>query len=193
MKQLNLFLLILFVCSYPITSGYAFFDKDIRLLTMQDGLADNTISSIYKDGDGFMWFGTNNGLSRYDGKSIKNFSPSQAYMHVSEIVEMSDQYLGIIAGNILYCFNRTTETFIPVVYAADYSRVCIPHIMPADDNSFWAFSGHTLYLYTKKEVKNEKGEVVQIKLECEKQYKDLIDSTDGFMQCVMLITIKLYA
>lgn len=180
MKQLNLFLLILFVCSYPIVSGYAFFDKDIRLLTMQDGLADNTISSIYKDGDGFMWFGTNNGLSRYDGKSIKNFSPSQAYMHVSEIVEMSDQYLGIIAGNILYCFNRTTETFIPVVYAADYSRVCIPHIMPADDNSFWAFSGHTLYLYTKKEVKNEKGEVVQIKLECEKQYKDLIDSTDGF-------------
>ena len=44
MKQLNLFLLILFVCSYPIVSGYAFFDKDIRLLTMQDGLADNTIS-----------------------------------------------------------------------------------------------------------------------------------------------------
>ena len=43
MKQLNLFLLILFVCSYPIVSGYAFFDKDIRLLTMQDGLADNTI------------------------------------------------------------------------------------------------------------------------------------------------------
>lgn len=114
---------------------------------MQDGLADNTISSIYKDGDGFMWFGTNNGLSRYDGKSIKNFSPSQAYMHVSEIVEMSDQYLGIIAGNILYCFNRTTETFIPVVYAADYSRVCIPHIMPADDNSFGRFQGiHYIYI-----------------------------------------------
>lgn len=47
------------------------FDRDIRLLTMQDGLADNTITSIYKDRDGFMWFGTNNGLSRYDGKLIK--------------------------------------------------------------------------------------------------------------------------
>ena len=76
MKQLNLFLLILFVCSYPITSGYAFFDKDIRLLTMQDGLADNTISSIYKDGDGFMWFLTNNVFCRYDGNSINYFSPS---------------------------------------------------------------------------------------------------------------------
>jgi ligand-binding sensor domain-containing protein len=101
MKKLNLFLLVLFICNCPVVSGYAFFDRDIRLLTMQDGLADNTITSIYKDRDGFMWFGTNNGLSRYDGKLIKNFSSSPAYMYVSEIVEMSDRYLGVIAG-ILY-------------------------------------------------------------------------------------------
>ena len=63
MKRLNLFLFILF-CIYPFISGYGFFDKNVHLLTMQDGLADNTISSIYKDKDGFMWFGTNNGLSR---------------------------------------------------------------------------------------------------------------------------------
>ena len=92
MKKLNLFLLVLFICNCPVVSGYAFFDRDIRLLTMQDGLADNTITSIYKDRDGFMWFGTNNGLSRYDGKLIKNFSSSPAYMYVSEIVEMSDRY-----------------------------------------------------------------------------------------------------
>lgn len=41
------------------------------------------------------------------------------------------------------------------------------------------FRAYIIFIY-KKEVKNEKGEVVQIKLECEKQYKDLIDSTDGF-------------
>ena len=86
MKQLNLFLLILFVCSYPIVSGYAFFDKDIQLLTMRDGLADNTIPCIYKDEDGFMWFGTDNGLSRYDGKTIQNFKPAEAYVSVFGIV-----------------------------------------------------------------------------------------------------------
>ena len=100
MKKLNLFLLVLFICNCPVVSGYAFFDRDIRLLTMQDGLADNTITSIYKDRDGFMWFGTNNGLSRYDGKLIKNFSSSPAYMYVSEIVEMSDRYLGV--NNSIY-------------------------------------------------------------------------------------------
>ena len=80
MKCLNLILLILTVSSCPISIVYAFFDKDIRLLTMQDGLADNTITSIYKDDDGFMWFGTSNGLSHYDGRSIRNFKPTEGYV-----------------------------------------------------------------------------------------------------------------
>ena len=46
MKYLNLILFILIVSSCPINLVHAFFDKDIRLLTMQDGLADNTITSI---------------------------------------------------------------------------------------------------------------------------------------------------
>ena len=84
-KRLNLILLVL-ISSIPLVSVYAFFDKDIRLLTMQDGLADNTVSCICKDADGFMWFGTNNGLSRYDGKMIKNFSPMEMSVTVERIV-----------------------------------------------------------------------------------------------------------
>ena len=89
MRSLNLIIIILFISSYPLTSAYAFFDKDIHLLTMQDGLVDNTVTCIYKDEDGFMWFGTNNGLSRYDGKAIKNFSPLETSIPVEEIVRLS--------------------------------------------------------------------------------------------------------
>ena len=46
---------------------YAFLSKDVHLLNMQNGLADNTVSAVYKDKEGFVWFGTRNGLSRYDG------------------------------------------------------------------------------------------------------------------------------
>lgn len=112
MKHLNLIVIILFIGSYPLISAYAFFDKDVRLLTMQDGLVDNTVSCIYKDVDGFMWFGTNNGLSRYDGKTIKNFSPLEISISVEEIVELSKDYLGIVAESRLYCFNRKQECFI---------------------------------------------------------------------------------
>lgn len=75
MKQLSLiFVISILISSCPLASVHAFFDKDIRLLTMQDGLADNTITCIYKDIDGFMWFGTSNGLSRYDGKLFRTLN-----------------------------------------------------------------------------------------------------------------------
>ena len=92
-----------------MTSAYAFFDKDIHLLTMQDGLVDNTVTCIYKDEDGFMWFGTNNGLSRYDGKAIKNFSPLETSIPVEEIVKLSGDYLGIVAGMLHPCSFGTKD------------------------------------------------------------------------------------
>ncbi|MFK7924956.1 MAG: two-component regulator propeller domain-containing protein [Bacteroidia bacterium] len=39
----------------------------------QDGLSQNTIFAITQDGDGFMWFGSRNGLNRYDGYEFKQY------------------------------------------------------------------------------------------------------------------------
>lgn len=110
-KHLNLILIILILSCCPLHPVYAFLDKDIRLLTMKDGLADNTIPCIYKDEDGFMWFGTDNGLSRYDGKTIQNFKPANTYVSIAAIVRLSDDFLGIVSDGYLYYFNRKQETF----------------------------------------------------------------------------------
>src|SRR3954468_11420297 len=40
-------------------------------LTVEEGLSHNWVRSIIKDHQGFMWFGTFNGLNRYDGKNFK--------------------------------------------------------------------------------------------------------------------------
>ena len=114
MKHLNLILIILILSCCPLHPVYAFLDKDIRLLTMRDGLADNTIPCIYKDEDGFMWFGTDNGLSRYDGKTIQNFKPANTYVSIAAIVRLSDDFLGIVSDGYLYYFNRKQETFFPI-------------------------------------------------------------------------------
>lgn len=98
-------IVISFVIFYSFT-GYAFFEKDIRVLTMQNGLADNTVSCIHKDRDGFMWFGTDNGLSRYDGKNIKNFGSDSLYMKVFHISETEN-------GLALADSQRTTVLFRP--------------------------------------------------------------------------------
>lgn len=40
-------------------------------LTVNDGLSRNTVSAIMQDKFGYMWFGTWNGLNRYDGYTFK--------------------------------------------------------------------------------------------------------------------------
>ena len=42
-------------------------------LSGQNGLSQNTVSAILQDSKGFMWFGTKNGLDRYDGVSFRHF------------------------------------------------------------------------------------------------------------------------
>ncbi|MES2646125.1 MAG: histidine kinase [Bacteroidota bacterium] len=40
----------------------------------KDGLAGSTVYDMCQDSDGFMWFATENGLSRFDGTNFKNYT-----------------------------------------------------------------------------------------------------------------------
>lgn len=72
--MLRLKLLLLFFSSWAWLSAVAqgpalYFDR----LTTQNGLSHNKVNCIIRDKRGFMWFGTNDGLNRYDGHNFKVF------------------------------------------------------------------------------------------------------------------------
>lgn len=48
-------------------------------LGLKDGLSDLRVNSIYQDSIGFIWFGTQAGLNRYDGKQMKNYAFDPEY------------------------------------------------------------------------------------------------------------------
>lgn len=63
----NLFLLLLPFTSFSQELSYTNYD-------MKDGLAGSTVYSIVQDKDGFLWFGTETGVSRFDGTHFRNFT-----------------------------------------------------------------------------------------------------------------------
>lgn len=60
------FFLILSLSLWANNSGF-------RQITNRDGLTQNDVLCVYQDSRGFKWFGTNDGLSRYDGIDFKNY------------------------------------------------------------------------------------------------------------------------
>lgn len=48
--------------------------------TTEDGLAGNIVYSALQDKSGALWFGTNHGISRYDGKTWQNFNRRSGLM-----------------------------------------------------------------------------------------------------------------
>ena len=49
-----------------------------KQLSIAEGLPHNTINAITQDNHGFIWFGTRNGLCRFDGYNINLFAHNEA-------------------------------------------------------------------------------------------------------------------
>ena len=66
-----LFLLIITILS--IVRVYSF-TGTFRNISVSDGMTDLTVNTIYKDKKGFVWFGTNSYVERFDGIRLKRYS-----------------------------------------------------------------------------------------------------------------------
>lgn len=94
--------------------GYRF-----QHLTNEDGLSENSVMAIYLDHQGFLWFGTGDGLNRYDGYSFRIFknapgnSQSLGSNYVMSIAEDNENNLWLCTWKGgLNRFDHKSETFV---------------------------------------------------------------------------------
>ena len=93
----------------------------IRTYTTADGLAHNAVNRIVRDSRGFLWFCTEEGLSRFDGYAFRNFGTDQGLPQasVNDFLETGSGEYWLATGGGLVRFNPTGRPDKRVVYASD--------------------------------------------------------------------------
>ncbi|GAB2806443.1 hybrid sensor histidine kinase/response regulator transcription factor [Ferruginibacter profundus] len=98
-------------------------------LSIQNGLSNNSVRCVYQDKKGFMWFGTYDGLNRYDGSEFKIFrnrlsdSTSIPHNYIYTIHEDKGNNLWVGTGQGVAIYNNITTKFLPAYYIPFRSQV----------------------------------------------------------------------
>ncbi len=126
MKKLGQIALI----SISISSILFALKTDIRFehITINDGLSQSSVRAIHKDQTGFMWFGTNDGLNRYDGYSFKIFvsdisdTTSISNSQIFDIAEDENGFLWIATSDGLNQYDKFSESFRRINFSKTLKR-----------------------------------------------------------------------
>src|SRR5438046_546090 len=63
----------LFAILFVSTVAFGQIGEPVEYLGIEHGLSNNAVTCIYQDQYGFMWFGTRDGLNKYDGYTFTVF------------------------------------------------------------------------------------------------------------------------
>lgn len=112
LKAIVSFLILCF--SFHHVSGQSYYFRNYQV---EDGLTYNSVICSMQDSRGFLWFGTKDGLNRFDGYTFKNFrhnpieSNGIGSNYIFSLAEDSFQNIWVGTSNGLYQYNPVVERF----------------------------------------------------------------------------------
>lgn len=151
-----IFLLLLGIKGYAKNSEYKF-----KTYRVENGLSQNTVWCSLQDHDGFIWFGTKDGLNRFDGKEFltfqhdRNDSLSLGNNFIRALYEEED-HNSILVGTDdgLYRLDlkiKPTFNKISLPDPENLRQVAINSICSDKEGNVWIGTfGHGIYVYSKK-------------------------------------------
>lgn len=117
-----------------------------RNLSIQNGLSQNTVNAILQDKKGFMWFGTKDGLNRYDGLSFREFrhnitnNQSLGNNFVTSLYEDMEGNIWVGTDAGVYIYYPERDIFIPFTkLSEENSKIerAVPMISGDEQGRVW--------------------------------------------------------
>lgn len=117
------------------------------IFSQEEGLPNNQVQCIYQDSRGWLWVGTSQGLSRFDGYNFANFlpDPNDSLSLKGNLIRVitedknSNLLIGTETGG-LNLFDREKETFsqpFSQYPEFNYQDVSVNDIIVDDDGNYW--------------------------------------------------------
>lgn len=137
--------LLLFLLIGYNSAAQPYYFKHYRV---EEGLGNNTVFSLSQDRRGFMWFGSKEGLSRFDGYTFKNFRdkkfPESIRGFILKIINAENGAMWIGTRKGVFKFDERTEAFTAVRAIPETE---IEHIETDASGRLWVLTGSKLYRY----------------------------------------------
>ncbi|MXN91517.1 hypothetical protein GR160_09780 [Flavobacterium sp. Sd200] len=144
-KKNILFLAILLIVSihaYCQTYGFRHYE-------VEAGLSNNAVICTTQDKAGFMWFGTRDGLNRFDGHSFKVYRfPENNFIHALHVDPSGNLLVGTEKN--IFKYNAGQDSFTLVASTKNYP---IDEIKCDADGNIWFNAGTVLSCYSQKTKK----------------------------------------
>lgn len=154
---------LIFTVIYPFQSlsAQVYFNN----FQVEHGLSNNAILCSVQDKDGFMWFGTRDGLNRFDGYNFKSYyyDPEDEnglgsnFIHSLFIGQSNEIWIGTDQG--VYTFDPKTENFhsIPETHNREVIQIeqdAVGNIWFIGDNALYRYLPQTKELQKQSTISN---------------------------------------
>lgn len=147
--KLKLLIYCFFVLSNFRLQGQFLFSS----LGTKEGMSSRDVKDACKDKDGFIWFGTSNGLNRYDGSGFKIYS--RQYKNSRSLTSDIINCVSEVDGNIwigtptgLFVLDKKMDTIRPVLFTPNRSTGVLKFEKDFE-NKTWIITDHRIFILNK--------------------------------------------
>ena len=129
-----------------------------RYLDTQNGLSSRRVIAVEKDQQGYMWFLTQEGVDRYNGKQFTNYILSDDNVPVRHFPNLSKLHIDSLnniwvtgKNGFIFKYNQMLDKYDLVMNFADslkvQNRLPLTHTSIDRQNNLWLCTRHAQYIY----------------------------------------------